>query len=105
MRFSRLSSTWRIFARLPSLRTGAGMRAFLLGGRRAQRQREVECRALTFPAFRPDAAPVELDEFLADGEPEPRAVRLLGERIVEALKGLEQACEIGGRDPDAGIGH
>src|SRR5687767_299307 len=104
MRFSRLSSTWRIFARLPSLRTGEGM-AFLLGGRRAQRQREVERRALAFPAFRPDAAPVELDKLFADSQTQARPVRLLGQRIVEALKGLEQTREVGRGDADPGIGH
>ena len=71
---------------------------------RGERQGEVERRALALAALRPDAAAMQLDELLADGEPEAGAVGLLGERVVEPLERLEQALEVDRRDPDAGVG-
>src|SRR5262249_18250852 len=63
----------------------------------------MERRAVALAAFGPDAAALQLDAFLADGESEAGAVCLLRERIVEALERLEQSRQIGARDPDAGI--
>src|SRR5262245_5201821 len=61
-------------------------------------------RAMALAALGPNAAAMQLDEFLADGEPETGAVRLLRERIVETLKRLEQSREVSARDADASIG-
>src|SRR2546422_10891926 len=99
IRFSGLSSTWRILARLPSLRTGAGMPSSSgLVGRRGERQCEVEGRSLALATLRPDASPVQLDEPLADGQSEPGAVGLLCERVVEPLQGLEQPRQVAARN-------
>src|SRR5512141_14466 len=103
MRFSRLSSMWRILARLPSLRTGAGIGRPLVGCR-GERQREMERGTVVLAALGPDPAAVELDELLGDREAEAGAVGLLRERVVEPLERLEQPLEIRLRDADAGVG-
>ena len=78
-------------------RCGHGWSSYACG--RAERQGEVKRRALALAALRPDPASVQLDELLADGQPEPGAVGLLGERIVEPLEGLEQSLQIVGAMP------
>src|SRR5205807_4888346 len=69
-----------------------------------QRQGEVERRALVLTALRPDAAAVELDELLADRQPEARASGAAGDRIIELLERLEQPRQIVLADPDTGVG-
>src|SRR6478672_3106970 len=62
-------------------------------------------RAMALAALGPDTAAMQLDEFLADGESETGAVRLLRERVVEALERLEESRQVAARNADAGIGH
>src|SRR5262245_34146109 len=69
-----------------------------------QWQSEMEGRALVLTALRPDASAVELDEFLADRQPEARASGAAGDRIVELLKRLEQPRQVVLADPDPGVG-
>src|SRR5215467_4370483 len=70
-----------------------------------QWQSEMERRALVLTALRPDAAAVELDEFLADRQPEARAAGAAGDWIVELLERLEEPRQVVFADPDAGVGH
>src|SRR6185369_3096389 len=82
---------------------GAGM-GDPLRLRRSQGQGEMKRRALALAALGPDPSAMQLDELLADGQAEPGAVGLLGERIVQTLERLEQALEVAGRDADTGVG-
>src|SRR5438128_9943273 len=70
-----------------------------------QRQREVERGSRVLTALRPDAAAVELDELLADREPEPGPARAPRDRIVQLLEGLEQAREVLRADADPRVRH
>src|SRR6185369_10150565 len=70
-----------------------------------QWQSEMERRALVLTALRPDAAAVELDELLADRQPEARAPGAARDRIVELLERLEQSRQIVLANTDAGVGH
>src|SRR5262245_24892720 len=65
----------------------------------------MERRALVLTALRPDAAAVELDEFLADREPEARAARVAGDGIVGLLERLGPARQAVLANSDAGVGH
>src|SRR3989304_2625161 len=64
--------------------------------------------AASIPA-RPSSAPeppaVQLDELLADRQPEPRAARAARDRVVELLERLEQARQVLLPDADAAVGH
>src|SRR5215467_14519175 len=70
-----------------------------------QWQSEMERRALVLTALRPDAAAVELDEFLADRQPEAGASGAAGDGIIELLEWLEQPRQVVLPDPDPGVGN
>src|ERR1700739_4957653 len=65
----------------------------------------MEGRAMALAALGPDTAAMQLDEFLADWQPDTGGVRLLRERVVEALERLEEPRQVPAGDADAGIGH
>src|SRR5262249_57649732 len=68
-----------------------------------QWQSEMERRALVLTALRPDAAAVELDELLADRQPEARAAGAAGNRVIELLEWLEEPRQVVLADSDAGV--
>ena len=65
------------------------------------RQGKMKCRALTKLAFHPDAATVQLDQFLADGQSQSRSPRRAGLGLIGnlgLLKFAEQAGDVLIRD-------
>src|SRR5918992_6382708 len=50
---------------------------------------ETEARAMAGRAFHPNPSPVVLDDVPADGQPQARAVRLLGERVARLAELVE----------------
>src|SRR5262249_58083089 len=69
-----------------------------------QWQSEMERRALVLTTLRPDAAAVELDELLADRQPETRASGAAGDRVIELLERLEEPRQVVLANSDAGVG-
>src|SRR6266511_273966 len=68
-----------------------------------QGQREGECGALADLTRDPDPAPVHLDEFLRQREPEPRALHLPSLVATHLAELLEDRLLVLRRDPDAGV--
>src|SRR5262245_26906867 len=64
----------------------------------------MERRALVLTTLRPDAAAVELDELLADRQPETRASGAAGDRVIELLERLEEPRQVVLANSDAGVG-
>ncbi len=69
------------------------------------RHGDVEDRTLTLLAFNPNFAPMQLDEFARDGQPQTRALSLAGDRAVHLMKGLEDALLFCDRNADTRIAH
>src|SRR5262245_58380495 len=83
----------------------AGPKAMLGGPRGAGlgRQGEVDLGALAGRGGEPQAAAVQLDDLLADGQPQAGArVAVAG---VGAVEGLQDALEVLGGDADAVVAH
>src|SRR5258708_5045991 len=64
---------------------------------------EMELRTLTRFALDPDAAAVNFDKMLGDGEPQPGAADFTGTGNIDAVEALEDAWLVRPRDADAGI--
>src|SRR5258708_4451084 len=64
---------------------------------------EMELRTLTRFALDPDAAAVNFDKMLGDGEPQPGAADFAGTGHIDAIEALEDAWLVRPRDADAGI--
>src|SRR6267154_5788614 len=69
------------------------------GGGEAER----ECRLRPRLAFHPDSAAVQLGNRLDDGEAETRAGRGFLARAAGSIEAVEDARQVFGRDPGAGI--
>src|SRR5260370_16020072 len=64
---------------------------------------EMELRTLTHFALDPDAAAVNFDKVLGNGEPQPGAADFAGTGHIDAVEALEDARLVRLRDADAGI--
>src|SRR6266852_2240106 len=64
---------------------------------------EMELRTLAHFALDPDAAAVNFDKMLGDGEPQPGAADFAGTGNIDAVEALEDAWLVRPRDADAGI--
>src|SRR5262249_59543282 len=94
MRFSGLSSIWRILTPFCSRRPRTDISARASEKDRGDaRQREVEGGARVLAAVGPHPPAVELDELLADGQAEAGAAHVARDRIVHALDRLAQPAE------------
>ena len=64
---------------------------------------EMELRTLAHFALDPDAAAVNFDKMLGDGEPQTGAADFAGTRNINAVEALEDAGLIRPRDADTGV--
>src|SRR5262249_55618594 len=106
MRFSGLSSIWRILTPFCSRRPRTDISARASEeGRGDARQREVEGGARVRGAVGQHPPAVELDELLADGKTESGTAHVARDRVVHALERLEEPPEVFLADPDARVAH